>query len=223
MPRKLHKNTGADGEDDADCEWESEPLGEGQKKFDTRLTRVLLVRINRRQRSRGIAGGENLFCFLISVQTVGASLAPFACIWSKYHHQTLRRTIITISRMHRRIRIHDKMSFIRCVHWIEMVNAALDLEEEIFRDVPSNQGRQRQRMIPHFLSPILLCRRQVASITLGPHLIRGRPPTDRRISGGGGHWHEWCKDVLEGRRHRARFYDGKSAMLKKTGCTWTRV
>ena len=54
-----------------------------------------------------------------------------------------------------------------------MVNAALDLEEEIFRDGPSNQGRQRQRMIPHFLSPILLCRRQVASITLGPHLITG--------------------------------------------------
>ena len=26
MPRKLHKNTGADCEDDADCEWESEPL-----------------------------------------------------------------------------------------------------------------------------------------------------------------------------------------------------
>ena len=64
MTRKLHKNTGADGEDDADCEWESEPLGEGQKKFDTRLTRVLLVRINRRQRSRGIAGGENLFLLL---------------------------------------------------------------------------------------------------------------------------------------------------------------
>ena len=54
-----------------------------------------------------------------------------------------------------------------------MVNAALDLEEEIFRDVPPNQGGQRQRMIPHFLSPILLCRRQVASITLGPHLITG--------------------------------------------------
>ena len=55
---------------------------------------------------------------------------------------------------------------------------------EVFCPIRVDKGR---RMIPHFLSPILLCRRQVASITLGPHLIRGRPPTDRRISLGAGH------------------------------------
>ena len=153
-----------DYEDDAD--FEEDRNYEGRKKFDTRLTRVWSESIEGKG-AAALLAAKNLFCLLISAR-VGASFkikarmeASFAYFWPHPHPPWINSQSCVFS-------IHsNNISSLPLKWWVKHGG-----QEEIFGGVLSNQVWQRPtQMIPHFLSPIRLCRHQVASITLGPHLI----------------------------------------------------